>query len=551
MLNSVSSMVVTHSLRVWAVVLALAVLWALTRNLPLLGTSGESEQIDRTAWSPITWGLGVIVLALTGALVTYTLWRPEFAGRDGFTFTTATLLGENYPPPVWVPDGRFFPLGHQEFNLVRYVTVSAVGYHLVLVSQLVVVLWAANRLMRSIPATGRMVVLATLLVSPGVSTVFTHLVYPERNVVFCLAIFLLMVQQWDRAPSRLLLAGILLTAQFALYFKETSFLLLGGFAVTRLAIKSNDIRDVFRLGKREVEWGLLALSAIWIATFMLFLLQARNASYATRFALSFTDIITGYILGNPLLVVFFAIVTWRVSCFMLRRGSLDLVWDPLGVGAAAFAVSYVVLKLYQPYYMAAAEFIAVLYLGQLALRGIRHASVLRRYALSAAVVLVVATSLRTTFPNLAQRRATLDSKVAFTTWLSNRVANSSSPDMNLFLPYTSSFDLMELAAFLRYKGLPIELVVEPPRQRALRLVAPQSFPNGQCARWWRFRCYESSAPPRGSFLVVLPEDEVSVEKVAEGTTGLRQVLRTDLPGWISVVGGSVAQQRRVQVFEVP
>ena len=51
-------------------------------------------------------------------------------------FTLITLKGHDITPPIWNGEGRFFPLGHQEFNLIRHFTNTVFGYHVLPIIQL-------------------------------------------------------------------------------------------------------------------------------------------------------------------------------------------------------------------------------------------------------------------------------------------------------------------------------------------------------------------------------------------------------------------------------
>lgn len=550
MLNSISVLVIAYPLWLWGLVLALALWWAVRRDLPWIAPAVPRPEALPGGWDLPSIAVGITVLGLATALTAYTLWRPEFAARDSFVFTTATLLGDRFPPPVWPPDGRFWPLGLQEFNAVRHLTDSAFGYHLVPALQLLAVLAGLWMVTRGMPTIARTAVLAALLVSPGFATSFTGLVFPERNVAFFLVVMLLLVQHRDRAPSRAALAGILASAHSALYYKETIFVLLIGFAVARLLVRGPGWRGVLAWRGREVEWGLLGVSGAWMATFLAFRLRAADTSYATRFELPVMQVLTSYAADNPILVLFPGVVAWRALRIAAGRVTADAFWDPLAAGGALFLVAYVALKLYRPYYMAPVEVIGALYLAHLASRRIAEPSLSRRRGIAAAAVLLLIVPARTTAAGLAERRATVSSRTQLAAWLRD-AAGGGATGLNLFLPFTSSFDLMELAAYLRYKGLPVEQPTEDAGASAVRLLAPQAFPGGRCAPWWQLRCYEASAPPSGALLVVLPEDSITAGALAAATAGMEPMLVTEPPGWAATAGGEQADRRRVRVYRVP
>jgi hypothetical protein len=52
-----------------------------------------------------------------------------------------TLKGRDYSTHIWQGQGRFFPLGYQEFNLLRHFTDTITGYHVPPIAQLLIFSW--------------------------------------------------------------------------------------------------------------------------------------------------------------------------------------------------------------------------------------------------------------------------------------------------------------------------------------------------------------------------------------------------------------------------
>ena len=121
---------------------AIAVAWvAGRRSVPIPEQSREpAVPQTRRAWRPIA-SLAAAVLVgsiLAGYLAIALKWE-AFADYDDAWYTLYSLRSRNFGPPIWPDSGRFFPLGDQEFNLIRHLTTSAVGYHAVSIAQLLIV----------------------------------------------------------------------------------------------------------------------------------------------------------------------------------------------------------------------------------------------------------------------------------------------------------------------------------------------------------------------------------------------------------------------------
>src|SRR5512146_1149538 len=155
------------------------------------------------------------------------VYHEDLVGLDYATITAARFA----VVPIWPWNGRFFPLALQEFNLLAILGRSATVYHGFAVLELLLVLACVFRLLDDTPAWFRCAVATFMILLPGVFVSFFGLVYPERDIVFWLAFWMLCVQAFDRTRSRTAFLAALVTAQFMLYYKETAFILIGGFAL--------------------------------------------------------------------------------------------------------------------------------------------------------------------------------------------------------------------------------------------------------------------------------------------------------------------------------
>ena len=182
----------------------------------------------------------VILVVLAFVLVIYTagmlVWE-DFTYYDNSHFTNETLIGRNISLQVSPEEGRFWPLGHQEFNLLRHITKSNSAYHALRITELALVCVMLLVLEEdlSIPARSALVVL--LLITPSMVVSFGGLIYPEANLVFWLLCLLLSIQRFESTKGRTWAASAVISSQFLLYYKETVFLLLLSFAAGRLVIR--------------------------------------------------------------------------------------------------------------------------------------------------------------------------------------------------------------------------------------------------------------------------------------------------------------------------
>ena len=151
--------------------------------------------------------------------------------------TDFSVQGMNFLPPVWSAVGRFYPLADQEFNLLKFVTRSPAGYHALVALQLLVLLAVLFVVLRAFQVRYRVLILIAAMVAPSFLIPFTGFVYPERNVLFWLAVMLLCLQEYSRTKARIYFIGCLVATHCALYYKETVVLFVVAYAITQLLLQ--------------------------------------------------------------------------------------------------------------------------------------------------------------------------------------------------------------------------------------------------------------------------------------------------------------------------
>ena len=106
---------------------------------------------------------------------------------------------------------------------------------------------------------------------------FGALILAERNVLFFLARLVLSVKRFEQTRSTAWAVTAVVCAQFMLYFKETAFLLILGFAVGRLILRCRNIReagwDYDRLSDKESRLDLCLTSLVLLYLLFYFVIM--------------------------------------------------------------------------------------------------------------------------------------------------------------------------------------------------------------------------------------------------------------------------------------
>ncbi len=495
----------------------------------------------------------VALAVFVGLYVLLVFYHEDLVGLDYAQLTARRFVSV----PIWPANGRFFPLGLQEYNLLGLIGRSAVVYHAFSIIELLVVLGCVIRILRAVPLWFRCVVILFMLTLPSVVYSFFGLVYPERDMLLWLAIWVVCLGSFYRAGSRAAFCGALIAGQCVLYYKETAFVLVAGFAAVRLMADGYRIwhekrRPTSRSeppGRSPRGWWVqfatdhrlevaqLALSALFLVVYYVAVARHVTASYvAVRPPGAFVAALRRYAQDDWLIVALMLAVGWRLLARVVAKREIDSFWDSLGVAAVAYALAYVKLGLVREYYLAPADFIGVLFLGHLAWRVLPR----RRPALAIAAALVSAWILQRNASDSAYgvvaRKQYVEANARVASFLESesRSAHGDSARLRpdganavMFFPQAGGFQLMEFSAYLRFKGLQPVGLGAPDSQSAPTFVveSPHRYPDDRCHPSQEFRCRFAATPASGDLVVLLPGREASASELATLATPGREVFR--------------------------
>jgi hypothetical protein len=468
----------------------------------------------------------ISILLLFFFLVAYIfliLYKEDFAYYDYNIFTSYTLLGKNYGPPIWTENGRFFPLGHQEWNLIRFLTQSPTGYHAFPIIQLLSVVAALFVFLSQFPILGRLLVILFILTIPSFVMSFFSLHIPERNIIFWLVIFLLCFKYFLKTGNPLFFSIILITTHFALYYKEPVFLLLGGFSGTRLIfnawverdlLKQKSYKTFFKLHK--IDFAIIALSAIFILLYSLINLPYINFTYATDRAIGLEAVFLTYLTSNPLLFIFLLTVAAKFIYLIYLKKSPDLFWDSLAIGAILYLIFYIKLEIFSTYYTAPIDLLAILYIAQTI-----YPVLVNNQEKILAFTAFVFITLHNTYKSvdfIFSRKNFIDGRVQIARFLKSYAKQSVSDKITLFFPYVEEPSILYyFSSFLEYKKLRLAKIQSPKLADETIFIFKSPlkfFKNNLCVSWGSDHyCFHEKVPQSGNLIIILPNDTISPEDI--------------------------------------
>jgi hypothetical protein len=500
-------------LLVWVLVALLIVVWG-SRRRSRPGTrpeEGDPRLLPGTsARATPLWLLVMVVFGVSYALLI--LSGANFAEHDHDFLTLFSVRGEMLSPLIWPGEGRFFPLGQQEFNVLQFLTRTCQGYHLFAIGQLIALLALVYALLDDLRVPHRLAIMGSLLIVPSFLICFSGLIFPERNVLFALVVMAFCLRRYPRSRSPVDLVGALLAAHLALYCKETSSVLLLCFAGARVLLSWRLRRPKTRASvtdfctENQADLGILVLTALFFLLYAVIMVPSASMGYAEthRASSGGLSLLVAYLRMDLLAGVFAAVVIVRLVTLLRRPEGADPLWDPLALGALAWFAAFVVLGMLGPYYLAPVDLVAVLYLGRIVAQK-RPMSL----ATSLLVAVVTAQNLMGSVYHTVERKNIMQAKAQAAYFIRDFARSSPRGPVHLFFPHATSYQVMEFGAFLSHIG--VEIVedggLEGSGAAAAVLESPREFPTGTCVDYRdQIACRQVSRPTPGTLVVHLPDD---------------------------------------------
>lgn len=529
-------------LPIWSTITAAGVIGALwIVGLHPNARMPESERRRRYHWSRGSLialsGLAVVlVFYITGILH----WE-DFTYYDNSHFTNETLIGRNIALQVSPDQGRFWPLGHQEFNLLRHISHSIMAYHGLRIVELLLACTALLFRDEEISPWTRLLLILFVLITPSILISFSGLIYSEANILLFLVFLAWAVSSFERTGSIVWAVVAIICVQFLLYYKETVFLFLLGFTLGRLFLRcvNRDVSgfDFKRLRDRESRLDICL--GVMVVPYIIFYIAAMypvfGIGYSKESGLPLAQVITDY-LSLDLLVWLLALVALaRIFLILRRRVQASEMWDGLALGGLCYFSGYICLHMVSSYYLAPVDLIAVFYVGRFALLSIGSASVALRLCLLVVVCLVVCQDLSLSIFRMYERKNVIHAKSEMARVIKGRYQSDPGDVRRLFFPFATPFQILEFASYLSYIGVPLEEQATNGGAGIL-LVGSEVERDGPCG-YRVFVCHPGVHPEAEDLVIVLPDDvTTSGESKAYRQAGPRLLFSYDpfppIPDWM-------------------
>ena len=555
-LHALHDIISAHFWRNWITLTAAAaicVAWAVWQPVPIRSQrKGETNRF--TTWRQVTTPGALAAVALLAAFLAFyivmTLAWEDFAFYDDSDFTLSTLKGHQFGIMILRDEGRFLPLAGQEFNLIRHFTDTITGYHVWLTVQLLILVCILLILDDELSIGVRATLAILALLTPSILISFNALQAYEHSVLFFLVCLLLSVKRFEQTQSTAWAVAAVVCAQIMIYYKESAFLLLLGFAVGGLILRCKSAQnanwDYYRLCDRE---GRLNLCLAGVAVlFLLFYLSVMgihgNMNYAKRAREPLVEVVVSYVRVDLLAWLLVAVALRRTYLILWNRVPALPFWDGLAFGGMACLLAYIYLGMFAPVYMAPVDLIAILYVGRFAVLSLKtmHSWEKVTALLLTFTVLIQYVSLSALA--VFERKNGIHAKVQIAQVVGRQYRSHAGNPLRLFFPFANPYVIMEFASYLSYRGVPVEGAEDQStRLHDVILAARAVAKDGPCMWYRSIRCRAANGPAPGDLVIVLPDDEASREETSMYREQGEQLLAYEpsflIPRWFRLFVGDL------------
>jgi hypothetical protein len=496
------------------------------------GGSSDLVLIWRQAQAPSVVAMLTLVATFVAFYIALMVAWEAFAYYDDSEFTLATLKGHNIQLWILPESGRFQPLSFQEFNLIRHFTDAITGYQVLPIVELLIISTFILIIDDEISITTRGVLLILVLLTPSILATFTSLLASERSVLLFLVCFALCIKRFEQTESIASAVSAVISAQLMIYSKETAFLLLLGFAVSRLMLRcKNPHLDFGRLWVREsrLDLALASLAVLFLILYFGFIGNG-NMNYAASSRLPRADIMLGYMRVDFLPWLLVAVVLGRMYLILRHRVAPLLLWDGLAAGGVAYFLAYIYLSMFRVHYPAPVDLIAVLYVGRFAVLSWKEVPSWAKPAVTALAFVIICQDVLVSAFVVFERKNVIQAKVELASVVAAQYGSRTGNNLRIFFPFAGGYAIMEFGTYLSSRGVPVEgagdetsglnsvVLAEARRTRTnlaeARLTRTKNAPgrpaeDGPCVEYRRVWCQIVNGPSPGDLVIVLPDDEAS------------------------------------------
>jgi hypothetical protein len=361
--------------------------------------------------------------------------------------------------------------------------------------------------------------------SPSILISFSALIFPERNLLFFLACLAVSVKRFELTLSIAWAVAAVVSAQFILYLKETAFVLLLVFAASRLILRSRMVGswkfDRLWIRESRLDLGLICLSVLFLILYFAFVGHYGQMNYAVERQKPFMNVLFTYTRRDLLPLLLVITLLCRIYIIMIDRSNPVLLWDGLAFGAVAYSGAFLYLGMVGGYYLAPVDFIATLYVGRIVVLWWTQMGQGEKVAMSVLGTIILLQDVVGSAYAIFERKNIIYGKAEIASVVKAKYERGVGNNLRLFFPFANGYEIKEFAAYLSYRGVPIDKAGDDTpllsnkarfaKSKNTRAVVSSETTDEDalCVDYTNIKCELIGEPAPGDLVIVLPTDTAS------------------------------------------
>ncbi|MBP5287858.1 MAG: hypothetical protein J6Z08_08180 [Elusimicrobiales bacterium] len=310
-----------------------------------------------------------IVSSIICVLSFFILFHADWVIGDDYETLQTTAIGR--PEPVTrhigqenISNGRFYPLGHYDLNIITLLPVHGPGIHYAYIwlqfLAISLLAWKLSGGFRQIatpdnpPVLYRTVLFCIFLTGTGFSWIFFEINYPERFLMILLAAFVFLSHRALISQKTIFYVSALIVAAYASYMKEPVFIIFCVFSAANLLLNRN------RTGKDSIfYYALLTDGAVFLILYYFLAFRVHTSLYSTSAGYGFSGTLLLILLKDRLNIILMTVLLYRLYQIFIKKDRQYIFEDSLLFAGFFYILAFAVLKMSYTYYFLPAELLAL------------------------------------------------------------------------------------------------------------------------------------------------------------------------------------------------
>lgn len=284
---------------------------------------------------------------------------------DDYYFISPLLTDSFIPMPIWPSNGRFFPLSFQEFNLLRLFSLDdPLGYYCISCLEFLITVLFFTLFLKDLSKTYThktqyfwcVFFVFLLIISRTVLYLYMDVIFPERNVLCMLSLFLFFYWRGINKESLLYICIAAFFAVMSFYYKEPMFGLFSVFCLCPFIFDYKNVSKYHKIFSSIIFINIILYLILYYFIVYLYIEKGYNEG---RVALTHLENFIFILKHNKFFIVLLFWACFRFIRITIFHEKKYLITDSLLFSGVAYFFAYIVLKLNNAHYFTSIYILAL------------------------------------------------------------------------------------------------------------------------------------------------------------------------------------------------